>query len=137
LIREGRPQHDSADRKGAEMTQESKYYEIHEVEGTVELILGSCDFVSRPIIVLAFEELTKYIEENKPERAVLNFKNVSHVSSEFITEMIRLNDHVSGHDGTLKLSHMSADVELPFKLTNLSGNLFKIYKTTPQAIDAF
>ncbi len=119
------------------MTQESKYYEVHETEGVVELILGSCDFVSREIIVLAFEELTRYIEKKKPRRAVLNFQNVRHVSSEFITEMIRLNDHVAGHDGTLKLSHLSTDVELPFKLTNLSGNLFKIYETTPQAIDAF
>ncbi len=119
------------------MTTDSKFFEIHEFEGAVEIQLGSCDFVSRPIIVLAFEELTEYIDKNHPERVILNFKNVQHVSSEFITEMIRLNDHVSGNDGLLKLSHMSDDVEMPFKLTNLSGTLFKVYKTTPQAIDAF
>ncbi len=119
------------------MTTDSKYFEIHEFEGAVEIQLGSCDFVSRPIIVLAFEELTKYIDQNHPQRVILNFKNVHHVSSEFITEMIRLNDHVSGNDGVLKLSHMAADVEEPFKLTNLSGTLFKVYDTTPQAIDAF
>jgi anti-anti-sigma regulatory factor len=119
------------------MTQQSKYFEVQEVEGAVELTLGSSDFVSRPIIVLAFEEINRYIDQNEPERVVLNFKNVQHVSSEFITEMIRLNDHVGGHDGKLKLSHMSTDVELPFKITNLSGTLFKIYESTPQAIDAF
>lgn len=137
LNSERRPSVFSTDRKGGSMTQESKYFEIHEVEGAVEFILGSSDFVSRPIIVLAFEELTKYVDENEPERVILNFRNVQHVSSEFITEMIRLNDHVGGHDGTLKLSHMSTDVEFPFKMTNLSGTLFKIYETTPQAIDAF
>ncbi len=116
--------------------QDSKYFDVQEFEGAVEIQLGSCDFVSRPIIVLAFEEMSAYIDQHKPKLVVLNFKNVNHVSSEFITEMIRLNDHVGGNDGTIRLSHISEDVELPFKMTNLSGTLFKVYETTPQAIDA-
>ena len=116
--------------------QDSKFFDVIDVEGAIEIQLGSCDFVSRPIIVLTFEELTAYVDLNKPKLVILNFKNVHHVSSEFITEMIRLNDHVGGNDGKIRLSHMSTDVELPFKLTNLSGTLFKVFETTPQAIDA-
>jgi anti-anti-sigma regulatory factor len=121
---------------GKIIMQDSKYFDVSEFEGAVEIQLGSCDFVSRPIIVLAFEEMSAYVDKYKPKLVVLNFKNVHHVSSEFITEMIRLNDHVGGNDGTIRLSHMSDEVELPFKITNLSGTLFKVYETTPQAIDA-
>ena len=119
------------------MTQESKYFEVVEGPDAVELRLGTSDFVSRPIITLALDDLIEYIDTNKPKRVVLNLKNVHHVSSEFITAMIRLHDHVGGHDGIMKFSHMSDQVLLPFKLTNLAGNVFKIYDTTPQAIDAF
>ena len=86
---------------------------------------------------MAKEEITEYVDKYKPERLVINFKNVGHISSEFIAAMIHIQDHVNGNDGKLKFSHMNATVQAPFRITNLAGRLFMIYETTPEAIDAF
>ncbi|MEM1070625.1 MAG: STAS domain-containing protein [Planctomycetota bacterium] len=119
------------------MADEPKFFTIHEIEGVPELVLGTADFVSRPIIVMAKEEITQLIDADKPERLVINFKRVSHISSEFIAAMIHIQDHVVGHGGKLKFSHMNETVKAPFRITNLADRLFMIYETTPEAIDAF
>lgn len=119
------------------MPDPPKFYTVKELEGVPEIVLGSADFVSRPIIVMAQEEITEYIEQFKPLRVVINFKNVGHISSEFISALIRIQDHVQGNGGQMKLSHMNPTVYAPFQLTNLAGRLFTIYDTTPEAIDAF
>ena len=55
---------------------DSKFFEVVEIEGIPEIILGSADFVSRPIILLAQEDLINFIDANRPARLVINFKNV-------------------------------------------------------------
>lgn len=119
------------------MPDPPKFYSVAELEGVPEIVLGTADFVSRPIIVMAQEEITEYIQQNKPLRLVINFKNVGHISSEFISALIRIQDHVQGNGGKLKLTHMNSTVYAPFQLTNLAGRLFAIHETTPEAIDAF
>ncbi len=115
----------------------SKFFTTSIVEGIPEIVLGTADFIGRPVILLAQDELITYIDATRPEKLVINFKNVNHISSEFLNTMIRVHDHVAGQGGELKLSHLNTTVHLPFKLTNLAERLFKIYDTTPQAIDAF
>ena len=119
------------------MSNSPKFFTVSDFEGIPEIELGKADFISRPIIVLAQEEITNYIDQNKPPRLIINFKNVSHISSEFITALIHIQDHVKGNDGQMKLTHMNKTVYAPFELTKLAGRLFMIYRTTPQAFDAF
>lgn len=119
------------------MAETPKFFTVKELEGVPEIVLGTADFVSRPVIVMAEEELTTFIDQQKPSRLVINFKNVRHISSEFITAMIHIRDHVNGHGGIMKLTHLCETVLTPFKMTNLAGRLFMIYDTTPEAIDAF
>lgn len=119
------------------MEDTSKFFVVNEIEGITEVVLGTADFVSRPIILLAQEDLISYIDREKPPKLVINFKNVGHISSEFLNAMLQFRDHVLGQGGELKLSHLNETVQLPFRMTNLAGRLFSIYDTTPQAIDAF
>lgn len=123
--------------KGIRVPSEYKFFEVSEVEGVPEIELGSADFLTRPVIILAQDELIQYIVSAKPMRLVINLKNVLHISSEFITAMIRVNDQVLSNEGHMKFSHMHEAVYKSFKLTNLADRVFKIYDTTPQAIDAF
>lgn len=119
------------------MSDSPRFFKAKNLEGVPEIVLGTADFVSRPIIALAQEEITIYVDANKPKRLIINFINVSHISSEFITAMLRIQDHVKGHGGQMKMTHMSDTVHAPFKLTKLAGRVFMIYATTPEAIDAF
>ncbi len=119
------------------MESSPQFFTVSAVDGVPELILGTADFVSRPIIVLAQDQIIEYIDNTKPERLVINFKNVGHISSEFITAMIHVRDHVKGNGGELKLSHMNDSVYAPFKITKLAGRLFMIYESTAEAVDAF
>lgn len=114
-----------------------QFFTVSELDGVPELILGTADFVSRPIIVLSQDQIIEFVDKNKPKRLVINFKNVGHISSEFITAMIRVRDHVKGHDGELKFSHMNESVYAPFRITKLAGRLFMIYDTTSEAVDSF
>ncbi len=119
------------------MEAPSKFFEVVEIEGIPEIILGTADFVSRPIILLAQDDLIAYIDAKQPLRLVMNFKQVSNISSEFLNLMLRVHDHVVGQGGQVKLSHLNDTVRMPFQMTHLAGRLFDIYETTPQAIDAF
>ena len=119
------------------MEDAPEFFTVSEVEGVPELILGTADFVSRPIIVLSQEQIIDFVDKNKPKSLVINFKNVSHISSEFITAMIRVRDHVLGHGGEMKFSHLNESVYAPFKITKLAGRLFMIYDTTSEAVDSF
>lgn len=119
------------------MDPSPQFFTVSQVDGVPELILGTADFVSRPIIVLAQDQIIEYVDQHRPERLVINFKNVHHISSEFITAMIHVRDHVKGHDGEMKFSHMNESVYLPFKITKLAGRLFSIHETTAEAVDSF
>jgi anti-anti-sigma regulatory factor len=119
------------------MEEASKFFEVLEIEGITEIILGTADFVSRPIILLAQDDLVAYIDDKKPSRVVMNFKHVGHISSEFLNLMLRIHDHVVGQGGQVKLSHLNETVRTPFQITHWAGRLFDIYENTPQAIDAF
>ena len=119
------------------MPEAPKFFTVKQIEGVPEIVLGTADFVSRPIIVMAQEEIQAYVSQFTPSRVVINFKNVAHISSEFISALIQIQDTVKGNGGDLKLSHMNETVYAPFRLTNLAGRLFTIYDTTPEAIDAF
>ena len=119
------------------MDDTPEFFTVSEVDGVPELILGTADFVSRPIIVLSQDQIIEFIDKNKPKRLVINFKNVNHISSEFITAMIRVRDHVLGHGGEMKFSHLNDSVYAPFKITKLAGRLFTMYETTSEAVDSF
>jgi len=119
------------------MADEPRFFTLTEIEGIPEITLGSADFVSRPIIVLAKDEIIQYVNEAKPERLIINFRNVSHISSEFISAMIVVRDHVRGNGGEMKFSHLNETVQTPFRITKLAGRVFPIFETTPQAIDSF
>ena len=119
------------------MDSHPEFFTVADIEGVPELTLGTADFVSRPIIVLAQEQITEFVDREQPTRLVINFKNVSHISSEFISAMIHVRDHVKGHGGEMKFSHMNDTVFLPFKITKLAGRLFMIYENSAEAVDAF
>ena len=82
-----------------------KFFTTREIEGISEIVLGTADFVSRPIIVMAQEEIIDYIEQTKPKRLVINFSKIHQISSEFITALMRIQDHVKGNGGEMKLTH--------------------------------
>ena len=97
------------------MTESPRFFTVTFVEKVPELVLGTADFVSRPIIILAQEEITQYIDEHKPDRLVINFQNVHHISSEFISALIHIRDHVN-------------DIEVN---PRLAGTFFTIKRRTP------
>ncbi len=119
------------------MESHPEFFTLAEIEGVPELTLGTADFVSRPIIVLAQDQIIEYVDREQPKRLIINFKNVSHISSEFINAMIDVRDHMKANEGVMKFSHMNDTVQMPFKITKLAGRLFMIYETSAEAVDAF
>ena len=115
----------------------AKFFTHQEIEGTQVLVLGTADFVTRPIIVMAQDEIVNYVQTYQPARLVIDFANVHRISSEFLNAMIQIRDHVLGNGGMLKLSQVKDTVRSAFRITHLEGRVFEIYESTPQAIDAF
>ncbi len=49
------------------MSDSPKFFSVNDVEGIPEIILGTADFVSRPIITLTAEEFKAYVSEEQTQ----------------------------------------------------------------------
>jgi len=82
------------------------------------------------------DELTHLIETRENVQLLVSFKNVEHLSSAALGMLIKLNKQVAEAEGTLKLSDISAQIYEVFKITRLN-KLFDIHETAGRALTSF
>ncbi len=83
------------------------------------------------------DELVDFVESEKPTQMIINFQEVRRCSTEIINALLRSRKRLSAHDGRLKLCQMRAEIREVFRLLNLEGTVFKIYKTVSDAVQDF
>jgi anti-sigma B factor antagonist len=77
-----------------------------------------------------------YVEEHPGGHLLLDFSRVDYLSSAVLTELLRVNDKVLAHGGTLRLCGLNADIRKVFEITNLD-KVFTIYGELKPAIDRY
>lgn len=93
--------------------------------------------VDRLLIHEPGNELVDFIERRQPEMLLIDFRNVTHFSSELIGGLLRARKRIRSLGGDLKLCEMSVGVRDLFRLTHLDGTVFQIYDTATEAKFAF
>ena len=74
--------------------------------------------------------------DGSPIRLVVDFSDVSLISSTFLSKLILLQRRIDGTRGKLRLCEMSPMIEQVFRTSNLD-RLFKIDRDQPTAISSF
>ena len=82
------------------------------------------------------QELYRLLEEGKPQRLVLDFSGVEHLSSALIGKLILLNAKVQACEGSVALCGMRPEILEGFQTCKLN-RIFSIYKDVADALPSF
>jgi len=82
------------------------------------------------------QELFRLVEEDQPEKLLLNFSNVEFLSSAALGKLITLDKKVKKNSGQLKFSNIRPEIFEVFKITKLN-KLFDIKTDEAAALAAF
>ena len=93
--------------------------------------------VDERIRIIEFaDHLTKFVEENKPDKLQINFEYVKIFVSEGISALIRAQRRVNQYGGKMNLCGMTEDLRKIFKICRLDGTVFDIYDSCRDATAA-
>lgn len=82
------------------------------------------------------EELERVVKSEPRIQLLLNFRNVTHLSSAALGLLLKINKKISDQGGTLKLSDMNRQTLGVFEITRLD-RVFEIHDTSAEALARF
>ena len=68
-----------------------------------------------------------YVSDKPGLRLLLNFKNVAYMTSQGLTELLRIADALKKTAGTVRVCNVAPEIYRVFKITNLDG-MFSVYE---------
>jgi anti-sigma B factor antagonist len=81
-------------------------------------------------------QLSELIEGARPEKLLLNFREVRGMSSTMLAVLLKVTRKIAQAQGRLKLCCLAPDLQEIFKITRFD-RIFQIYDEESQALDAF
>ena len=115
------------------MTNSFKHFSVEQRDRVTVLHLTDMDLLDRLITNELQDELLKFIEANNPPCLIISFKEVRRCSTEIINALLRSRKRVGEYKGKTKLCNMRDEIRDVFKMLNLEGSVFDIYKTDSDA----
>ena len=79
-------------------------------------------------------ELTSLVTDHAPRQLLVDFENVTMISSTVIAAFLKLKKQLDGSGAQLKLCAMPIPVREIYQTLNLEGNVFEIYETISEAL---
>ena len=83
------------------------------------------------------DELLNLVDTRRPEKLLINFGGVTHLSSEAIGALLSCWKHLAENGGVMRLAGMNENVREVFRITRLEGRVFDIYDTADKALARF
>lgn len=71
------------------------------------------------------DEVVSFIEKHPGTRLLLNFQNITYLSSAALSELLRINEAAQNTGGAVQLCGLSKEIHKVFEVTQLS-NVFKV-----------
>jgi anti-sigma B factor antagonist len=93
-------------------------------------------FDERAVREIADQIAAALPNDGSPIRLVVDFSDVTLISSTFLSKLILLQRRIDGTNGKLRLCEMSPMIQQVFRTSNLD-RLFKIDRDLRTAIDSF
>ncbi len=83
-------------------------------------------------------EAVAYVKGKRGLNLLLDFRNVTYLSSAALTELLRIREALKGEGGKLRLCCLSCEIQRVFRITNLE-KLFHIHgdEDTAEAVARF
>lgn len=69
-------------------------------------------------------EVLAYVKEHPSIHLLLNFENVTYMSSAGLTELLRVNQALKGSKGSVRLCSLTENIRNVFEITNLEKLFF-------------
>ena len=83
------------------------------------------------------DELLQYIEENQPQKLLVDFAMVTQCSSAVINSMLLARKRLMAYGAGMRLCSMHKQVREAFRVLRLDGTLFDIHESLPEGLEAF
>ena len=115
-----------SDRKFIQITQHDDVTVIH----------PSSTINERDKILVFADELTQFIDDEKPAKIQVNFEYVKFFGTEALGALIRAQRRVHEYGGRMNLCGMTKELRRIFKVCALDGPVFHIYDSCRDATAA-
>lgn len=114
-----------------------KHFEVETDQGVTVVALTDLELLDQLLTYEMQEELLRFVEEQQPQRLIVDFQGVRRCSTEIINTMLRSRKRVASHGGDMRLCNMHSAIRDVFRLLNLDGNVFEIFDTRNAALEGF
>jgi anti-anti-sigma factor len=77
-------------------------------------------------------QVITYIKDKPGLNLLLDFKNVAYMTSQGLTELLRINEALKKTGGAVRVCNVAPEIHRVFKITNLDG-MFSVYEREDMA----
>jgi anti-sigma B factor antagonist len=82
------------------------------------------------------QETVAYLKKRRGINLLMNFEQVTYLSSAVLTELLRIKEVAESHGGGLRLCALNDDIRKIFEITNLD-KVFVMYDDAPTALTRY
>ena len=109
-----------------------------EMDGDVTVVRLSDPKLHEMILISQLhDELLQLIEQQHPNKLLIDFAMVTQCSSAVINSMLMARKRLLEYGAVVRLCSMHQQVREAFELLRLDGTLFQIFETLPDGLEAF
>jgi len=109
--------------------------EIISEEGVVVVVFKTASISNANEIGAASKEIKEFIEENHPNRIIVDFEQVKFFSSQLLGLLLEIRANLKTYDGEVVISAINPQLYRVFKITNLD-KIFKFFPDRENAVEA-
>jgi anti-anti-sigma regulatory factor len=113
------------------------HFKVLDHDGVTIVELMDENLVDRLLINELQDELVAFVENERPQKLLIDFHGVTRCSTEPINALLRARKRLAPYNGSLKLCGMSNDIRQAFRILRLDGTIFEIYDARPAALAQF
>ncbi len=101
------------------MASESNPVKFNEIENMTVGTLGAGTSLDGEGSKTFGDSVVKYVSKHPGLRLLLNFQNITYLSSAALSELLRINEAVKAQEGAVQLCGLSKEIHKVFEITKL------------------
>ncbi len=117
------------------MAKAKPKFKVSETDGVTVITLADQRILDELSISAIGNELAERVAQAPVPKMVIDFRNVTNMSSSALGMLITLHKRIREANGQLRLCNIQPTIEEVFKITRLN-EIFQIYKSQDDAVDS-
>ena len=120
----------------AAVSQKLEYFRVERQNGVTIVTPIVSDFRDEAINFESKKELVRFVDSVRPEKVVVDFRNVHSFSTDFVGTLLSLKKRIPP-GGAVKLCSLQPVHREIFQIFHLEGTVFPILETVQDAMQSF